>query len=154
MALCMDWLYHCSMLHCPDGTYRINIPYLLSSCHPCQLRNMGSSVACFQQGSYGLYLVRCPIMDWRRMCRTYDICNLALLPKDSQRNPEFWDKYCVFCLVLHLLAMLTARNLVPSTPNPTLVHGKGIYSTHSRNCLFHLGHRSRSRYWTHCAPAC
>ena len=65
IALRMDRLHYCGYLHLYDWTHRRNLPYTFPRRQQGVFRHLGFSVASFQPGGYGLYLVWRSIVDWR-----------------------------------------------------------------------------------------
>lgn len=63
LALCLDWVHHCGMLHMHDGSNRRNISYLLSCCLSSLVRHLGLLVACLQPSGNGLYMVWSTVVD-------------------------------------------------------------------------------------------
>ena len=65
LALRMDRLRDFGYLYMYDWTHWCNISHPISGSDSGVIRHMGFSLASVQQGSHGVYLVRCPVLDWR-----------------------------------------------------------------------------------------
>lgn len=81
LALRLDRLQYCGLLHLHDRTDRCNIPHLLSRRYESLFWHLGFAVAGFQSSGNGLYLVRSAVMDWR--CVFPTLCSPEQLAKLS-----------------------------------------------------------------------
>lgn len=65
LALRLDRIHNCRILHLFDWSYWCNISHLLPRHLSLVIWCMGFSVARLQSSSNGLHLVRRAVMDWR-----------------------------------------------------------------------------------------
>lgn len=79
MALRLDRLLHCGLLHRLDRSNWREIPHLLPCRWTSVFRYLGFSLACFESHSDGLRLVRCASVDRRRVCIPHDQSDLAVM---------------------------------------------------------------------------
>jgi hypothetical protein len=58
MALCLDWVFNCCLLHLLNWSNWCHLSYLLSRHRQILFWNLGIAVACLQQSCHGLHMVR------------------------------------------------------------------------------------------------
>lgn len=172
MDLCLGWIRHRSLLHLPHWTHRSPISHWFPRCQPFLLRYLGSSLACLQSLCNGLCLVWSAIMDWYAahflkftrhrltsifrwaMCHSHDLCHLASVQQPPQLDArELGNKHERLCVLLLVLALLSACHLPTCSSNQTSIHGQGFRRPYRRYCLLHLVPCPGQGHWTNCQTA-
>lgn len=83
MDLRVGWLFHSRLLHLLDRPHRRNVPYRISRHCSIFIWYLGLSLACFQQSSDGLRLVRCSGVDWRYVLDAPSSCTRKLTHREA-----------------------------------------------------------------------
>ena len=84
----------------------------------------------------------------------------------------FWHQHARFCIILLVLAGISAILVVPRTQDPSLVsavhrtddslqvvanihqvYSQGFLRPVGRHCVLYLGHREGQWHWSDCPPA-
>lgn len=81
VALRVDWILNCWLLHLYDRSHWCHVPYRIPSREPIKLWDMGLPLACVQSCCYGLHLVWGSIVYRRGMRVPDDPIHLAQLGK-------------------------------------------------------------------------
>ena len=144
MALRLGGLCDHCLLCCRFRTNGRRLPYFLPCHQPCLFRHLGFTMAHIEPGRYGLYMVWCPSLDWRRMCLYHAQSDCAKYREYSQRHGRFRNGYQIVHVFLFVLAIVPSRDLVSCLQDSTSFHGEVLDSPDCRRSFHGMGH-SQSR---------